>query len=121
MIDSLQSVLDALLKFFEDHPSVSTLFIVPLPFMVLSKVLTFLIGYPYSLGLVDVLAELIRWIFGKFVDLLCSFEFGFKLAYKFGWAKPGVHFFDCGIHCSSCPKFSSCTSEFKDEGGRLDV
>lgn len=105
MIDVFQSVLDALLNFFEDHPSVITLLVVPLPFMLMSRVLTLLIGYPGSLSLFDVLGELFCWIFGKLVDLLCSFEFGFKLAYKLGWAKAGVYYFDCGIHCSTCPKF----------------
>lgn len=121
MTDSFNLFLDALLKFFEDNPFVINLLLAPLSFILMSRMLTLLLGTHGSLGLFYVLAELFRWIFGKLVDLLCSFEFGFKLAYKFGWAKPGVHFFDCGIHCSTCPKFLSCTSELKDEGGRLDV
>ena len=124
MIDSFQSVLDALLNYFEDNPNVTKFLLIPLclfPFMVMSRMLTYLIHHSGSLGLFDVLAELFRWIFAKLVDLLCSFEFGFRFAYKLGWAKPGIHFFDCGVHCSTCPKFLSCTSELKDEGGRLDV
>ena len=47
----------------------------------------------------------------KVVTWLCSTEKGFKLAYKLGWARPGVDFFDCAVHCDTCPKYAACNSD----------
>lgn len=47
----------------------------------------------------------------QFITLMCKWEWGFKLMYKIGWARPGVDFFECGIDCSTCPKRDTCTGE----------
>lgn len=122
MIEFFEAFIDGLLKFFDVNPSIMKFLVLPLTILPLSIMVRMLNLFSdhSSFGLFDVVAALFRWIFSKLVELLCSFEFGFRLAYKFGWAKPGVHFFDCGIHCSTCPRFLSCTSELKDEGGCLD-
>ena len=51
-----------------------------------------------------------RWI----TDFMCKTSWGFQLMYKIGWALPGVHFFDCGIHCDVCPKSSECSNSLPD-------
>lgn len=53
------------------------------------------------------------WLRRKVTDLLCKSKYGFKIAYKLGWAERGVHFFDCGQDCYLCPKYAECDSELR--------
>ena len=51
------------------------------------------------------------WLEDQILRLICSTEKGFYFAYKAGWLKPGVHFFECGQDCDKCPKYNDCMSE----------
>lgn len=61
-------------------------------------------------------AGLGSWIKRKIADLMCKTHWGFKLMFKLGWAVPGVHFFDCGVHCHVCPEFAKCDRALRDSG-----
>ena len=57
--------------------------------------------------------QLWDWLSDKVITWLCSTEKGFALAYKLGWARPGVDFFDCGQDCAKCPKYADCDNELR--------
>lgn len=59
-------------------------------------------------GSINLFGDFFSWLGGKVVTWMCSTEKGFELAYKLGWARPGIDFFDCGIHCHLCPKKDTC-------------
>lgn len=94
-----------------DDPFVSSILMVWLAiisFCMMVKMLGTLMGdVHFSFGFAVV--EFFCWIGRKIVDLMCKSERGFYLAYKLGWAKAGVHFFDCGVDCDKCPKYAECT------------
>lgn len=78
-----------------------------LMFSVFRMILSMLDVRPGSFNL---FGDFFRWLGGKIVTWMCSSEKGFKLAYKLGWARQGVDFFDCGQDCDKCPKYSTCDS-----------
>lgn len=54
-----------------------------------------------------------EWLADKVITWLCRTEKGFYLAYKLGWARQGVEYFDCGIDCYRCPKYDGCDCELR--------
>lgn len=94
-----------------DDPLFSSVLLVAFaigPFFMIVKMLFTLIGdVHFSFG--SAVVEIFCWLGRKIVDLMCRSEYGFNLAYKLGWAKAGVHFFDCGVDCDKCPKYAECT------------
>lgn len=110
-----------------DDPLVSSVLLVPFalaPLFVMVKMMSVLMGdVHFSFG--SVVAGFFCWVGHKIVDLMCRSERGFYLAYKLGWAKAGVHFFDCGVDCDKCPKYAECTDGqrvvFDSKGGDVNV
>ena len=67
----------------------------------------------YQPDFLGFLGDFFRWLGGKIVTWMCSSERGFKLAYILGWARQGIDFFDCGLDCDKCPKYSQCDNELR--------
>lgn len=107
LVEMVEVVFDDLL--------ISSMLLVPLalaPFLLIVKMMIGLMGdVHFSFG--SAVVEFFCWLGRKIVDLMCCSEYGFTLAYKLGWAKAGVHFFDCGVDCDKCPKYAECTEELR--------
>lgn len=120
-------MLEEIVEVVFDDPLVSSVLLVPLaiaPFFMILKMLVTLMGdVDFSFG--SAVVEFFCWLGRKIVDLMCRSECGFYLAYKLSWAKPGVHFFDCGVDCDKCPKYAECTDgqrvTFDSKGGDVNV
>lgn len=70
-------------------------------------------GVGCHFGLADLIVFFFEWLGGKIVTLMCRSQRGFELAYKLGWARPGIDYFDCGQDCDKCPNYAECNNELR--------
>lgn len=110
-IEELAASLDILLS----DPFISTTLLIPLVLAPISMIfrMFFRLMDLNPVSFASSIADACSWLGEKVVDLMCKSERGFYLAYKLGWAKAGVHFFDCGVDCDKCPKYDQCMDELR--------
>lgn len=114
----MNEFLDALfanLQVILDDPLLGNLIrisIALIPISLMFCMIDFLMGVS-SFGFFDLVASFFEWLGGKIVTLMCRSQRGFELAYKLGWARPGIDFFDCGQDCDKCPRYAECDNDLR--------